>query len=122
MKTVFGLGMLFGAYLLAYYGWCNVNHYQVGFTDLVYPSRIPTLAVKIANGAPNGKNSPTPFTQQPTGSPPIAGVIPSGGVTNGQALNGQLGPIAPNVGQIQSSTPLPKTSKPSLIDQVLGIF
>lgn len=97
MKTVFGVGLLFGAYLLAYYGWTNVNHLQVGFTDLIYPSRIPTLAVKIANGNP--KNSPTPFKQQPSGSPPIVGVLPSGGANNA-GLNGQLGQVAPNVGQI----------------------
>lgn len=84
MKSLVGFGLLWAGYLLAWYGWTNLQHKGVGIVDLAFPSRLPLLGA--AMGAPSGAHySPSPPPNVPQT------VIPAlGPWTN---VGGATGPI-----------------------------
>lgn len=92
MKSFAGFGLLWGAYLLAYYGMTCIQHKGVGIIDLAFPSRMPALVAQIS-----GANAPA-----------ASGVGPTLHAATPAELGGPLGAgiFLPNAPAAQTSGPL----------------
>jgi hypothetical protein len=72
MKSFFGFGLIWAAYLLAYYGWSQTAHTGAGILDLALPSRMPALvSILGSGGAP-------PLSPSQLSQIPVTPNLPSG--------------------------------------------